>query len=366
MDNSPQADDTAPATVPRGIIVLVGIAGIVVAVAGMKLIAGLIAPVFLALMLTIAVHPMGRWLRRHGCPAWLAALTLVIGVYGILVILFGSIIYSAARLTTLMPQYADKFDSIVDDLKHFLGEHGVNSESIHNMLSNVDAGKIISAAGSLLSGLVSTTSGLVLVLVVALFMAVDAVGFSDRLTALDRLRPNVSVALNNFAAGTRTYLVVSTVFGLIVAVLDAGALWALGIPLPLLWGLLSFITNYIPNIGFVLGVIPPAILGLLDGGWSKMLIVIVVYSAINVVIQSIIQPKFVGDAVGLSTTLTFLSLVVWTWILGPLGAILAVPLTIFVKCLLIDIDPSTRWVNLLIADSVRPDASAGPERHDDV
>ena len=92
-------------------------------------------------------------------------------------------------------------------------------------------------------------------------------------------------------------------------VLDTGALWLMAVPLPVLWGLLSFITNYIPNIGFIIVVIPPALLALLDGGPSKMILVIVVYSAINVIIQSVIQPKFVGDAVGLSTTLTFVSLV---------------------------------------------------------
>ena len=103
--------------------------------------------------------------------------------------------------------------------------------------------------------------------------------------------------------------------------------------------MLAFITNYIPNIGFVIGLIPPAVLALLDGGPRLMVIVIVFYSVINVVIQSIIQPKVVGDVVGLSATITFLSLVVWTWLIGPLGAVLAVPLSLLTKALLIDADP---------------------------
>ena len=116
--------------------------------------------------------------------------------------------------------------------------------------------------------------------------------------------------------GTRSYLIVSTVFGLIVAVIDTAALWVMGIPAPLLWGLLAFITNYIPNIGFIIGLIPVAVLGLLEGGVGLMLGVIAVYCLVNVVIQSVIQPKVVGDAVGLSATLTFLSLVFWAWVLG--------------------------------------------------
>ena len=97
------------------------------------------------------------------------------------------------------------------------------------------------------------------------------------------------------------------------------------------WGVLAFVTNFIPNIGFVIGVIPPAVIGLLEGGPGLMLAVIVLYCVVNVVIQSIIQPRYVGNAVGLSTTLTFLSLVFWTWMLGPLGALLAVPMSLLLQ-----------------------------------
>jgi AI-2 transport protein TqsA len=117
-----------------------------------------------------------------------------------------------------------------------------------------------------------------------------------------------------------------------------------------LWGLLAFITNYIPNIGFVIGVVPPAILGLLEGGWALGLAVVVVYSVINLVIQSVIQPKFVGDAVGLSTTLTFLSLVFWAWVLGGLGALLAIPLSLLMRSLLVDVDPKSQWLTPLLSN----------------
>ena len=104
---------------------------------------------------------------------------------------------------------------------------------------------------------------------------------------------------------------VTTIFGFVVAVLDTLALWALGVPVPLVWGLLSFLTNYIPNVGFIIGLIPPALLGLLDGGWGTMLAVVAVYCVINVVLQTFVQPRFVGDAVGLSALMTFLSLALW-------------------------------------------------------
>ena len=146
---------------------------------------------------------------------------------------------------------------------------------------------------------------------------------------------------------------VSTVFGLLVALVDVAALYWLDVPLPWLWGLLAFITNYIPNIGFVLGLIPPALLALLGGGVRQAVLVIVAYSVINLVIQSLIQPKVVGDTVGLSITLTFLSLVFWTFVVGPLGALLAVPLTLLTKALLVDADPASRWLELLLAPAGR-------------
>ena len=128
----------------------------------------------------------------------------------------------------------------------------------------------------------------------------------------------------------------------------------------LVWGALSLITNYIPNIGFVLGLVPPALLAFFEGGWELSVWVVLVYAVINVVIQAVIQPKFVGDAVGLSTTLTFLSLIFWGWVLGPLGALLAVPMTLLVKSLLVDIDPTTRWADPLISLPTGPGGAPLP------
>ena len=124
----------------------------------------------------------------------------------------------------------------------------------------------------------------------------------------------------------------------------------------MLWGLLAFVTNYIPNVGFLIGLVPPALLALLEGGPQLMITVIVAYSVINFVIQSVIQPKFVGDAVNLSLTLTFLSLLFWSFAIGPLGAVLAIPLTLLAKALLLDVDPDTRWISELLASGSAPQA----------
>ncbi|MDO5712064.1 MAG: AI-2E family transporter, partial [Micrococcales bacterium] len=156
-------------------------------------------------------------------------------------------------------------------------------------------------------------------------------------------------ALAGFAHGVRRYWVVSSVFGAAVAALDIAALVWLGVPLALVWGLLSFLTNYIPNIGFVLGIVPPALMALLANGPQTALLVIVSYSVINFIIQSIIQPKFLGNAVGVTATVSLLSLLFWAWVLGPLGALLALPTTLLCKAVLVDLDPRMRWLDAFIA-----------------
>jgi AI-2 transport protein TqsA len=186
--------------------------------------------------------------------------------------------------------------------------------------------------------------------VVLIFLAVDGTVFDQRMAKVRAGREPVLDALGVFAKGTRKYFGVATIFGGIVAVLDGAALLILGIPAAGLWALLAFVTNYIPNIGFIIGLIPPAILGLLVGGPTLAISVIVVYCVLNFIIQSVLQPKFVGDAVGLTTTISFLSLIVWAYILGPIGAILAIPASLLVKALMVDMDPDAQWLGLFLGD----------------
>ncbi|RZU49437.1 putative PurR-regulated permease PerM [Krasilnikovia cinnamomea] len=340
---------------PRGVIVLLGLAGTVVTVAGMREVANLVAPVFLALMLTVTASPLSTWLRRKGAPAWAAGLALVATVYLVLLSLGGALVLSVARLVDLLPHYQDKFAQLRADTAQSLSDLGIDTQQVQEVAGLIQPSSVTDLLQAVLGGVVGALSNGVFLLAVLLFLCLDAVHFPARLGTAARQRPEVVGALRSFAQGTRRYLLVSTVFGLIVAVIDTGVLWALGIPLPVLWGLLSFITNYIPNIGFVIGLIPPALLGLLEGGPRLMGMVIVLYCVVNFVIQSVIQPKIVGDAVGLSATMSFLSLVFWTWVLGPLGALLAIPLSLLAKGLLVDIDPGTRWMNSLISS----DGSAG-------
>lgn len=334
-----------------------------VVIAGVRATAWLIGPAFMALIVVIAVAPVRGWLRRHGWPGWATSLVVVLLVYAILLGLALGIIVSVARLATELPQYASAAEDLVNSATAQLAALGVGPEQLRQAAGSLNLGKLAAVLSALLGSIAGLASNFVFLLALLLFLSIESGGAGDRLASIAVDRPRITEALANFAWGTRQYLLVTTVFGLIVAVLDTVALALLGIPLAITWGLLSFITNYIPNIGFIIGVVPPALLGLLTGGPQLMLIVILVYCALNFVVQSIIQPRFIGDAVGLSVTVTFVALVFWAWLLGPLGAILAIPLTLLAKALLVDIDPQARWADALLRASAKePDPAALAEK----
>ncbi|SHG32981.1 AI-2E family transporter [Geodermatophilus nigrescens] len=338
---------------PRWLVLLVGAAAATIAVAGVREIAWLVAPVMLALVVVVALMPVQRWLLRHGVPRAAAATVLLLLVWGVLLGLGSLLVVAIAQFAVLLPDYAPQFAVLLDNAVERLDEAGLSSTQIQELVDRFDYGQLVGLATDLLTRVTDTATTLVLLLSAMVFLAIESGGFGRRLALVAEDRPHLPIALGLFARGTRSYLLVSTVFGAIVAVGDTIALAILDVPLPVLWGLLSFITNYVPNIGFVLGVIPPALLALLDGGWTEFWVVIVVYSLLNFVVQTLIQPRFVGDSVGLSMTVTFLALLFWGWVLGALGALLAIPLTLLVKALLVDVDPRGHWLDALLREEPR-------------
>ncbi|GAA3085265.1 AI-2E family transporter [Streptosporangium carneum] len=328
---------------------LLGAAAAVVALAGVRAVADIAGPAFLALVLTVAVSPLRVWLRRRGARTWVLVTVPLMTILLLLGALVGALVVSAAQLVTLLPTYAGRYQQLIGSITQQLAHLGVTQEQVRTMLSQLDLGSLIGLVQGFLGGLVGVGSAFVVIVLLVFGMSLDASPTHDAIRALVPARSDLVRALGDFARGTCNYLIVSTVFGLIVAVLDAVALWIMGVPLPVLWGLLAFITNYIPNIGFVVGLVPPTLLALLDSGPSTALAVVVVYSVLNFIIQSVIQPKFAGESAGLSTTITMLSLFVWAYVLGPIGAILAVPLSAFARALLIDADPATRWAVPLVS-----------------
>jgi predicted PurR-regulated permease PerM len=265
------------------------------------------------------------------------------------------VVWSLTRLATTLPDYSDRFTQLYNDTLGWLAGFGLSTEVLQNAASKVD---LASFAGVAQSAVRSVTSGLgLLALIAALvfFLVFDAAGFGGRMAQIRAARPRIADGLVDFSEGTRKYWIVTTLFGFIVAVIDVIALLIIGVPLAFTWGVLAFVTNYIPNIGFLIGMLPPAIIALLDGGVGASIAVVVCYTVINVVVQTLIQPRFTGDAVGVNPTVAFLSLIFWSYLLGVLGALLAIPATTFLKSLLVDHSATGQWFGALLNSKKQPE-----------
>lgn len=351
---TPMADAHAepPAHARRGsasnLSLILALAGMVVIAVGLRATSAIFAPTFFALTLVLAARPVQRWLVQRRVPPVLAATIVLVALYVVLLVLITALGLALVQLYDTVPAYFDEFGSVYTGLVDQAERFGVAKADVDSLIGSLEFGGVVNLIGDVLDSLSAATSQLVLVVMVMFFLAFDSLNAGRRWRLLDDAKPELAEALTHFAVVVRRYWLVSTLFGLVVAVIDVVALLALGVPLALTWGLLAFVTNYIPNVGFVLGLVPPALLALLDSGPVTMVWVIVIYSVVNFTIQSLIQPKFTGDAVGLSPTVTFLSLVFWALVMGPLGALLAVPLTLFAKAVLVDADPAARWANAFL------------------
>jgi AI-2 transport protein TqsA len=353
-----QPDAAVPSMpgLPRGLIIAVGIAAVLVAALGLRAFAEVVAPVFLGLVLSIVVQPLRRFPVRHGLPPLLGTALSLVAVYAMVVGLVAILVVSGIQLAGLLTDYAPQFEAWLLSLDESLQAVGINQAQLEAVQANLDPGKLIDFIAGLLGGVAGILGSIAFLVLLLFFTVTDAGTFATNLARISPAGARLAQALNLFAKGSRQYLAVATIFGAGVALCDVVALTILDIRYAWLWGLLAFITNYIPNVGFIVGLLPPAIIALLDHGPGTALAVVVIYCVLNIIIQSVIQPRVVGTTVGLSGTLSFLSLLVWSTILGGVGAFLAVPATLFVKALFVDVDPDRRWLTPLLSSSAGADA----------
>ena len=357
----PARPGAAGTRLPRFLLVLGGLAGAWVVVLGIHEQSGILGPLFLTLNLYIVAYPVQHRINDLGAPKLVGAVISGLIVLAILLAFFGSLAWAVAMFVQEIPQYQGSFITLYAQLVDWLHQLGISeTQLLEQAQRTFSPSNIVSLVQSALSSVTGVLSVLLITVTIIFVALIDSMTVERRARALAGSQPTVATALVNFAQGVRRYWIVSSIFGLIVAVLDIAVLMYLGVPLALVWGVLSFLTNYIPNVGFVLGLVPPAIMALIANDPMTALLVVVAYSVINFVVQSVIQPKFTGESVGVTASVSLLSLLFWSWALGPLGAILGLPATLLVKSLLIDIDPSLRWLNAFIAS----DPEQGEHRDD--
>lgn len=349
---APASPQAPPARLPRGVVVLLGVALAFGVLLGLNQLKDYVGPIFLALNLVLAAAPLQVWLVRRGLPRGLAALVAGAAVFVFLIGFFYALGWSIAAMVEELSggTYRSRYNELYGQLQDLLARLGIQQDQALEQLRNAfNPEAIMNALGGVLGNVTGILGLLMTTIIVIFFLMVDSMTAGRRVALVRDQHPRLAAALSSFADGVRRYWVVTTIFGIIVAALDVVALAFLGVPLALAWGVLSFITNYIPNVGFVIGLVPPAIMALLANGPMNALLVVIVYSVLNFVVQSLVQPKFTGDAVGVTPTVSFISLIVWAWVLGPVGALLALPATLLVKAILVDADPQARWLNAFLA-----------------
>ncbi|MET0297998.1 MAG: AI-2E family transporter [Microbacterium sp.] len=331
--------------------VLVGLAAAVIALAGLSFARELVGPLALAAVIVIICHPLRHPLERRGWPTWTATTAVIVLAYVILGVMVALLWFAGTQFARLVADFADELQDTAQAVIAWLQSVGLDQQAADATGALLEPSSIASFAASLGGTVLGVLTAFFFVLAYVIFMAADGSRYARAEAAFGAaIRPTVR-RFQAFNTGVRRYYVVNAIFGAIVAVIDGLALWALGVPAPLVWAILAFVTNFVPNIGFVLGLIPPALLALVVGGWPMMLVVIAIYCVVNVTLQVLIQPKFVSDAVDLSLTLSFFSVIFWTFIIGPLGAILSIPLTLLVRALVLEGDPGSRWLRWLSGDA---------------
>jgi predicted PurR-regulated permease PerM len=338
-------------TLSAGTRTLVGLAAAVIVVAGMKAAANVLLPVVVAVFLTMIGLPLLQLLRRCGVPRSLAVLitivTQILILVGAVLVLGGSV----RGFTAAVPRYQERLEMLAVEAIGWLESQGfeVSRELVFEWINPGVAFDLLTGT---FRGVTAVLSNLILVVLTAVFMMLEAAGFPDKLERAFG-RTGTSERIDRMRVEINRYLGAKTVISLATAVLITSGLALLQVDFPLLWGFVAFCLNYIPNLGSIIAGVPPFLLALIQHGPGRALGVLVLFVAVNVTLGNFVEPIFMGRRLGLSTLVVFLSLLFWGWVWGPFGMLLSVPLTMIVKIML-ENSEDFRWVGALLDASPRP------------
>ena len=326
------------------------IAGFVLIIAGMMAASELLVALFLAFIFAVIITPLKNWLERRGLPSWLSFLLTILLMFLLVVGVVFFVVLSIEELVQVLPEYADSAEGIKSSLASFFGGLGIDISGVLN-LDAFDPTNLLGLAGAFLGALVGSLANVFLVLLVLIFMLLEATGFSGRLRQNFDLDSPMLARVGEFTNQIREYITITTWVNLLIGIIDTVFLIILGIPFPVLWGVLAFFMGYIPSIGFWISMIPPFLLALLEYGLTRALIILVGYVLINGGIQNFVEPRLYGKGLNLSPLVVVLSLFFWAWVLGPIGALIAVPLTMMVMKLLLESFDETKPLVKLMQSS---------------
>lgn len=325
-------------------------AALVVVIAGLKAASPIIVLVLVSAFFSMLAGPAVLWLRRKRVPV-AGAVALVIAAFLALATLTGVVVGASINdFIRAVPGYRARLDLQRAELVEWLRGRGVQLPAIE-WLNVIEPGAVIGLAGQLFAALGGLLGNVLLVVLIVAFVLLEVPWFPEKFRAAIGSSDVAMARAREILGNVERYVLLKTVLSLATG---AGVtIWVaiVGLDFALLWGLLAFLLNFIPNIGSVVAAVPALALALVQLGPGKTLLVLAGYIVVNFVFGNILEPRWMGRSLGLSTTVVFLSVLAWGWILGTVGMFLAVPLTVALRIVLAN-NESTRWLAVLL----------GPER----
>jgi AI-2 transport protein TqsA len=344
----------------RGLMVA---AAFVIVVAGLKTAETLLVPFLLSVFIALIFSPLLAWLKKQKVPNGLAIcliISLVVLIGWLIGILVGA---SIVDFRQNLPEYQVRLQELSGGLLNWLSNRGLTFD-MEQMKQSFDPGAVMQLAGNTLASLGNVMTNAFMILLTVVFILTEEVGFSDKLQAarnhgLVTHTDSDDSGLARFAESVHSYLGIKSLLSLLTGILVIIWLWILGVDYPVMWGLIAFLLNFIPTVGSIIAAVPAVLLALIQLGPLSASLVAAGYLVINVVVGNVLEPRWMGKGLNLSPLVVFLSLVFWGWILGPVGMLLSIPLTIMVKIAL-EHDEDTRWIGVMLG-STSPDIRIKPK-----
>lgn len=336
---------------------LLGIAAVIIILAGIKLAAEIVVPFLLALFIAIICSPIIKAMTARRLPHWLAIVLLFVLISLIFFSLLGLINSSVREFTQSIPQYKTLLSERVNDLMALAQRFNLPVYfSRETIQENFDPSIIMNFVSRVLLNFSGVVSNVFVLVLVVIFMLSEAPTMKHKVAVVISSTPNdvekEERHINRILQGVIGYLGIKSITSLLTGIAVFILLEVCGVQYAILWATLSFLLNYIPNIGSIIAAIPIIVQALLLNGFGIGFGVTVGVIAINMVIGNILEPKMMGQRLGLSTLVVFLSLLFWGWLLGTVGMLLSVPLTMALKIAL-ESSPNTVKYAALLGDVER-------------
>lgn len=322
------------------------LASFVIIVAGMKAAESIVVPFLLSVFISIIALPPFLWLQQKRIPRGIALIVIIVGFLAFIFLIGLLIGTSINDFSSKLPYYEEKLQNQTQAVITWLIEKDF-IEPDFEILSAFNPGVILKIVGDAFNQVSNLFANGFLILLTVIFIMLEEVSLPVK---IKKMVSDPEGSLSRIQAVTHNinkYIAIKTVISLVTGLLVYFLLLIIGVDYPLLWAVLAFALNFIPTIGSIIALIPPVLLTIIQMGFGKAIIVLVGFVVINTIMGNILEPKFMGRGLGLSTLVVFLSLIFWGWVLGPIGMLLSVPLTITIKIAL-DSSEETRWLSVLL------------------